>query len=617
MKMKRSLTIPFTVYFLIILIPGMARTQNVQRVDSLFFEGIASYRYGNYRETLRMMELLDQTYPNHQRRTGSLLIQGKSLYKLQEYRRSLEVFRRIIGNYPQSQYLDDALYGIATVYFRMNLMKEAVKQLMMVVDEGKDIRLQRKAAKLSSDILDFHVGDENLRELLEDVPGERGKAAITLRLAKREMDKLHFQTTRKTLQNFLNKYPNSSYVTQMVQLLEEAEEMGKGFLKVGIILPLTGPFSEQGNALLEGIQYAVDVHNEGNGAKVELVIRDSEGSIIQAIKVAQELCGDEEILAVIGELESELTAAIAAVAQEKGIILLAPTATLDGITSIGSTIFQVNGSLSVRARILAEYAVSGLGLRRFAILAPVGEYGKSMRDSFVESINELGGEILAENWFFEESEDLGPQFKAIREAGLRKMLQDSVIVRVPERLWDERYEHPEDGIIYVKQNFSELVDSTELAVTAYDGIFFPVYTEDLPYVMPQLASYNIQARIFGGAFWHDLEALKNHQRYIDGAFFLSDFFIEPSDFSFHNLRDKYRQAKGKTPEKMEILGYDTANLLLEVVGEKALPREQIGEQLATMGRFSGIRGTISFNEDRINPYLRILQYRGGQIIQIK
>ena len=68
---------------------------------------------------------------------------------------------------------------------------------------------------------------------------------------------------------------------------------------------------------------------------------------------------------------------------------------------------------------------------------------------------------------------------------------------------------------------------------------------------------------------------------------------------------------------MEILGYDTANLLLEVVGEKALPREQIGEQLATMGRFSGIRGTISFNEDRINPYLRILQYRGGQIIQIK
>jgi len=585
--------------------------------DSLFHEGISLYQNGQYRDALRMMDLLDRAYPDHPRKTGTLLMRGKSYYKLRDYRRSMQAFNKLMDDYPQSQYVDDALYGLATVNYRLNSMNEAVKQLIMVVELSTDSRLQRKAAKLSFDIMDYCFGEEELKALLEEIPGERGKAAVTLRLAQRELDKQHFRTTQKIVQDFLNRYPNSTYVTQMEALYQRADELGVGFLKIGVILPLTGPLEEQGKALLEGIQYAVDEHNEGDGTKVELIIRDSEGSIVRVIKAAQELCGDQEILAVIGELESELTAAIAAVAQENGVALLAPTATLDDITAIGSSIFQINSSLKVRARNLAEYAVSGLGMRKFAVLAPVNDYGRSMRDSFVQTITRLGGEIVAENWFFEGYEELGPQFKAIREVGLRQMLQDSLIIRIPKYRWNERYEHSRDGIIYVKQSFPELVDSTGIAVTAFDGLFLPVYGEDLPYVMPQIAFYNIDARVLGGAFWHDMEALEDHQRYIDGAIFLSDFFIVPSDYNYHRLRDQYRLATGKTPEKMEVFGYDTAALLLAVVGEKSLPREQIANQLATMDLYNGIKGPILFDEERINTHVRILQYRGSQIFQIK
>ncbi len=264
---------------------------------------------------------------------------------------------------------------------------------------------------------------------------------------------------------------------------------------MGVILPLTGPLSEQGKGLLEGVQYAVDRHNEGDGAKVEVVVRDSEGRILRAIKAAQELCGDEEILAIIGELGSDLTAAIGAVTQEKGIVLLAPTATEDGLTSLGNYVFQLNGNLSIRGEALAEYAVIDQGLKRFGVLAPADRYGKAMRDAFVQTVNRVGGEVLVEKWYFEEDKDLGPQFKAIREEGIKRMIADSVLVILPEEEYEEEY--TEQGeVLYVKQTIPQLVDSTELAVTSIDGIFLPVYGEDLPYVVPQLAFYNIDARMF-------------------------------------------------------------------------------------------------------------------------
>lgn len=614
MKALRHLSVLFLLCTLGI---GAALGQGRSAVDSLFYRGVAHYRNGHYRQALQILELLDRVYPTHSRQTGSLLMQGKTHYKLQSYNRALAQFNKINQNYPYSKYVDDANYGMATAYYRLNRNEDAVEKLLDVVGRSDDRRLQVKAARLSSEILDYRVEDEGLKELLDRLSDERSKAAVLLRLGQREIDKQHYQTARQRLTDFQQKYPNSAYAAQVQQLLEKAEAMGSGYLKVGVILPLTGPFAEQGLSLLSGIQYAVEEHNERANTKVDLVIRDSEGNIIQAIKAAQELCNNPEILAVIGELGSEITAAIAAVAREKNVPLLAPTATLDGITSLGKTIFQLNSNFEVRASQLADYAVSGLGLRRFAILAPVDGYGKAMRDAFVSKVEELGGEILSEKWYYENDIDLGPQFKDLRDTGLKQMIQDSLLILVPDDEWNDSYEQQWGEVNYVNCTFEECADSAELAVTAYDGIFLPVYGEDLPYVMPQLANYNIAAQAFGGVFWHNMEILEEHSRYIDGAVFLSDFYISPSDFKFHRLRDDFRIKKGKTPEKMEVYGYDLASLFLSVAGEKALFRNEIAERLASIGTYNGVRGRIVINENRVNNSVRLLQFRGGNILLIR
>jgi ABC-type branched-subunit amino acid transport system substrate-binding protein len=630
--MIKRINICFYGYLLFFYFLGKSLSaQNLQAIDSLFYRGVSLYRQEIYKEALQTMEFVDKVYPMHHRTTGSLLIQGKLHYKLRNYNKAVELFKKLINNYPDSRYADDAIYGMATAYYRQNDYKKAVFRLLEIIEIGNDDRLLRKVAKFSSDVMDYRLVVDDFLELLEMVQGERGKAAITLRLAQREIDSKQFDSAKKTIQNFLDMYPKSNYVLQMEQLLSRIENLDKGVLKIGVILPLTGLLEEPGKRLLSGIKYAVDLHNEKKSPKIELLIRDSEGKILKAIKAAQELCEDNEIIAIIGELESDLTAAVAGVAQSKKVVVLAPTATEDGLTSIGSYIFQQNSNLSLRAEALAEYAVSGLGLKRFAILYPADNYGESMRNAFIRTVESLEGEICIEKCYYEGAEDLNSQFASIRTTGIEKMIEDSLIIIVPEEeqkkdsdeedIIDDVIEDTIKDAIIVKQTVPELVDSTELAVTSIDGIFMPVYNDELQFVIPQFAHFNIDARVFGGTSWNDVDLLKENQKYIDqkyidGVMFLSDFYLDESNYLYYRFRDTYRMAMKRSPEKMDIFGYDTANMLLQVIRDEAPNREEIKKRLKEIN-YSGIRGRIVFNDQRVSPSFNLLQFKGGQIILIK
>jgi ABC-type branched-subunit amino acid transport system substrate-binding protein len=620
MRMSGKWIIPAAV--LVLLGWGAGRAQDVQVVDSLFYRGVAAFQKGQYNETLKFLDMLDQVYPNHPRTTAAFLLKAKVAFQQKRYQSALKTYQQLIREFPGSQYVDDAIYGVATIYYQMELYEKSVILLLDLLDRSSDTRLQKKAAQSSIDIMNAHMTVGELSQLIEKVGGARGKAAITLRLAQRAMDNKHYQQARQTLGDFIKRYPDNPYLEQLRKLRVRAEQLGHGILKCGVILPLTGAMAEPGKEMLEGIQFAVDRHNEGTGASVEIIVRDSGSRILQAVRAMQELCGNREIVAIIGELESDITAAIAAVAQEYGIPLLAPTATVDGLTGIGNCIFQLNGGLSARGEMLAEYALRNLGLRRFAVLAPADDYGKPMRDSFVRKIEETGGEILIEKWYFEGAEELGSylgtQLKGIREEGLKRMLKDSVVVQITEEEMEALEERglPEQPI-YTTQDFPGLVDSTSLAVTSIDGFFLPVFHEHLQYVAPQLAYNNFRTVFLGGVPWNDPEFLDEHRNYVDGVYFLSDFYPDPFDSRYFRLRDNYRRTTGKDLENMTIFGYDAMGLLLHVAGEKALPREQIRDRMTGIKDFQGIRGSVTFNKDRVNVDMHLLQYLDGKLIWIK
>lgn len=614
----RMKTLIGLIVFLGLVLPLAA--QDHAAVDSLFYQCVRSYEQGQYREALKDLTFMDRVYPNHSRTTASLLMQGKCLIQLNRYIQAIDFLQKLVDEHPGSRYQDDALYEMAVAYYGLNMHKDSVSRLLFLLQQGGDKEVLSRAARLSSKIMDNRMEIMDLRQLAKEVSSERAKAAVILRIARKDIEAQRYQSAKEIVQQFLEQYPKSAYLLPMQELLDQANEMGKGFLKIGVILPLTGQDQMAAQQLLDGVQYAVNRYNSGGGIKVELIIRDSESRVIHAIHHAQDLCENEGVVVIIGELTSDATAAVAAVAQASGVVLLSPAATENGISSIGSYVFQVNSNLKSRGELLANYAVSGLGLKTFAALYPFDNYGKSMRDAFAARIADLGAEMIEEKVYYEGAMDMGPQFRAIREAGIKRMIRDSLIIRIPREqleLMNEQSNTKPDNILYTSQTVQDLVDSTDLAITSIDGLFLPVYTEDLPYIITPIAFYNIKAQVFGGVPWHDLEILEPRSRYIDGVIFLSDFYVDPSNLVFYRFRDSFRKEMGKTPERLTIFGYDAAMMLLETIQGVSHSANEIRDLLIRKKDFVGIQGSIVFDVNRVNPSINLLQYRGERLIPIR
>ena len=205
-----------------------------------------------------------------------------------------------------------------------------------------------------------------MKDLLQGVITEKSKAVVTLKLSKREIKNQNYLTAKTYLQAFLELFPQSEYDENIRKSLAQAETLSAGEFIIGVILPLSGETSELGKRLLNGIRFAVNQHNKTETSHIRLIVKNSKGNRVEAIKAAQELGENGEVLAIIGELESDKTAAIAAIAQEKGIPFFAPTANMDGIADIGENIFQLNSTLSVQAEQIARFAVLDQQMKEFA-----------------------------------------------------------------------------------------------------------------------------------------------------------------------------------------------------------------------------------------------------------
>jgi ABC-type branched-subunit amino acid transport system substrate-binding protein len=580
------------------------------RVDSLFFRGVEAYQNGKPEAALRTFEALDREFPNHDRSTASLLMQGKSLDRMGEAQRALEAFQELIRDYPRSAYVDDARYGLAVVYVRQGAAREALLELMTLLSTGGSKPLLAKAEKLAADVTDACFSPAELRDFIREVPEEKAQAFIVLRIGRQEIRNRQFQSAREILDAFLREHPRNAYAQQMETLRSRAESLGKGTVKLGVILPLSGNLADQGKAVLAGIRYAVARQNAKSQLQAELLVKDSEGNMIRAIQAAQEVSSGEDVSAVIGDLESHVTEVVAAVTQENDIPLIAPTAMEDGLVKIGANVFQLNGTLADRAATLAEYAVKGLGLRRFAMFYPADAYGREMRKAFVETVNRLGGEILVEKWFFEGTEDFNPAFNAMREAGLRQMISDSIAAANPGKNLDLSKQ-------FIDRKAASLLDEREIAITSIDAILALPGRDKLETIVSMLQYHNIRTQILGNASWDDPAFLTRRADVLDGAVYYSDFYMDPLNPETAAFIKGYTASAGKPPDRMEATGYDAASVVLDAMGGQSLSRQDLRDRLAEVQHYAGVRGAVSFQNNRVNPAFRLLQFREGKIIVIR
>ena len=113
---------------------------------------------------------------------------------------------------------------------------------------------------------------------------------------------------------------------------------------------------------------------------------------VDAIRQAEE--GGEEVLGVVGHLNSGQTLAAMDLYKDLPLVVLSATASEQSLTARGyDNFFRVNANDGVQARVDAEFLVDTLKAKRVAVVHNNTEYGQGLAKSFVDELTQRGAEV--------------------------------------------------------------------------------------------------------------------------------------------------------------------------------------------------------------------------------
>ena len=599
------------------------KVQQNPEVEKAYQKGLQLFKSGRYDIAAWELQNMMILFPKNRRKSSTLYLIARARFHEKKYDQATEALDQLLKEFPQSKYHYDALFLKAAIAYQENNIPKTLALLQTIVDGSKNDALVQQSEKLFYKIVISTYNLADIQSLKKQYHSSNLKPVWMLAEVSKSLPEGDYKNTKKKMESFFNQFPNSPLTAEAETLKKIIAQGPTVALKIGVILPLTGFYSQQATDVANGIRMAYTPwKNNHPGIKIQLNIFDSHGSIIEALKTTQRLIADKNTLALLGTLESGPTAAIAAVSSYGNVPMLAPTGTETGIADLGKNVFQMDGNMDVRGKILAEFAIRNLHLKTFVILAPADEYGKQITDSFAATIDRLGGKILAESWYYEGAMDFKSQLSHIRNVGLEKMVWDSLRTAYPD------YSDPQiDSLFAIEKQIrrkknrnrviKKLADSTAVPVTSIDGIFLPVYTEDIKYIAPQYAMFNIQSQILGGDYWNDINLLNDNSRYVNGVIFTTDVNVRENGLPYLRFQNQYRKNFNASPSKFSVLGYDTMNFLLKAIGLGNYTKSDVLKALQKIEAFDGLHGTFKFvNGSRVNSGMILLRYENGSFRQV-
>jgi branched-chain amino acid transport system substrate-binding protein len=188
-------------------------------------------------------------------------------------------------------------------------------------------------------------------------------------------------------------------------------------IKIGMILPMSGPFADYGNQISNGAKlYIARNGNTVAGKKVELIIKDDTGIAPELTKrLAQELIGNEkvDILAGFGLTPGAMaTAPLATEGKTPMVIMNAATSV---ITTKSPNIVRVSHTLPQLSEPMAKWAAQN-GIDKVYVL--VADYGPGIdaETAFKKAYQAAGKQIVGEVRVPVRNVDFGSYIQRIKDA---------------------------------------------------------------------------------------------------------------------------------------------------------------------------------------------------------
>jgi branched-chain amino acid transport system substrate-binding protein len=168
-------------------------------------------------------------------------------------------------------------------------------------------------------------------------------------------------------------------------------------IRIGAILPLTGPGALIGTQQMRGIQFAMDQANAKGGVrgnKIEVVFEDNQAKPDQSILSFNKLT-DLEHLQVIFTAYSGPSLAMAPLATRKKVLMVNAGAQADKLATASPYLINTLPTIGDEIGVITKY-LAGEGKKKAVILFENDAAGISGRDDYQDAFPKTGGTILAQ-----------------------------------------------------------------------------------------------------------------------------------------------------------------------------------------------------------------------------
>lgn len=190
----------------------------------------------------------------------------------------------------------------------------------------------------------------------------------------------------------------------------------EGPVKVGVMLPQTGPQALLGEELKAGFELYAAQNPEAGGRKVELVFEDTASNPQTGLTKARKLVQQDRVAAVGGVVNSAVLAAVGKVITDQEVPLVVTNAGSNDFTmgeDVSPYAFRVSTTNSQVNRPLGWYAHEKLGVNRAAIVTYDFIAGEEEAEAFKEVFTGQGGTIAKETKVALGTSDFGPVLSGI------------------------------------------------------------------------------------------------------------------------------------------------------------------------------------------------------------
>ena len=197
-------------------------------------------------------------------------------------------------------------------------------------------------------------------------------------------------------------------------------------VKIGLILPMTGPFASTGRQVEAGVRAYMALKGDTvAGKKIELVLRDDAGTGDQTRRIAQELVVNDGVSILAGFGLTPLAMSVAPVLNQAKVPAIITSATTSAIMKQSDYFVRTSMGGPQSAVPVATWAVEN-GLKRVVTLVTDYGPGHDIEKGFTDQFKKEGGEIVEAVRVPLQNPDFAPFLQRVRDAK-----PDAVFVFVP------------------------------------------------------------------------------------------------------------------------------------------------------------------------------------------